>query len=114
MIGKTRHSPEARKSPLPASLRQRLPQTCGDLIKDPQRTGEHRHARFAPTPALACWIEHFWLESWSVRLNATETRELLPLACGPGLLATRFADLRRAQHKGALFAPTRVRVAFSA
>jgi AraC-like DNA-binding protein len=80
MIGKTRHNPEARKSPLPASLWQKASQTCGDLIKVPSAHW-YRHARFAPPPALAGWIEHFWLERWAVRALGTETRELLPHPC---------------------------------
>lgn len=41
----------------------------------------HRHTRFAPPRELSDWIEHFWLESWRVRANTPETRELLPHPC---------------------------------
>jgi AraC-like DNA-binding protein len=37
--------------------------------------------RFAPPQELSDWIEHFWLESWRVKTNAIETRELLPHPC---------------------------------
>lgn len=80
MIGKTRHSPDLQKSPLASSLRQKTSQTCGDLIKLPSADW-YRHTRIAPPPALACWIEHFWLEAWEVSANATQARELLPHPC---------------------------------
>lgn len=79
MIGKTRHNP-AQHSPPPASVPQKTSQTCGDLIKVPGPDW-YRHTRFAPPPALAAWIEHFWLESWRLIANATQTRELLPHPC---------------------------------
>ena len=41
----------------------------------------HHHTRFAPSPELIDWIDHFWLESWNVKANAIETRELLPHPC---------------------------------
>jgi AraC-like DNA-binding protein len=80
MIGKTRRGPAAAKSnfPLPAPLE--ISQTCGDLANVPSAHWR-RHTRFAPPPELGDWIEHFWLESWRVKANATETRELLPHPC---------------------------------
>jgi AraC-like DNA-binding protein len=80
MIGKTRHGPDTDESHRPASPRPRVSQTCGDLI-DLSSANWHRHARFPPSPALTGWIEHFWLETWRVKANATETRELLPHPC---------------------------------
>jgi AraC-like DNA-binding protein len=79
MIGKTRQGSDARQSTFPSSARPRISQTCGDLASVP---GDwHHHTRFAAPPELTDWIQHFWLESWHVKTNATETRELLPHPC---------------------------------
>jgi AraC-like DNA-binding protein len=78
MIGKTRHRPDARKSSGPGLIKST--QTCGDVVHVPSADW-YRHTRFAPPGLLADWIEHFWLESWRVSANGTETRELLPHPC---------------------------------
>jgi AraC-like DNA-binding protein len=77
MIGKTR---QGSKSNLSSSAPPRISQTCGDLANVPSADW-HRHTRFTPPPELSDWIEHFWLESWRVKANTTETRELLPHPC---------------------------------
>jgi AraC-like DNA-binding protein len=80
MIGKTRQGADVPKSNFPFSAPPKIAQTCGDLANVPAADWR-RHTRFAPPPELSDWIEHFWLESWRVKANATETRELLPHPC---------------------------------
>jgi AraC-like DNA-binding protein len=79
-IGRTRHERSTKPQPLPSGTRLGAAQSCGDLIQVPSAAW-HRHLRFAPPVQLTHWIEHFWLESWRVSANITETRELLPHPC---------------------------------
>lgn len=76
MIGKTRQALDALKQDFPLSAKPSISQTCGDLASVPS-SDWRSHTRFAPPPELSDWIEHFWLESWRVKANTTERRELL-------------------------------------
>jgi hypothetical protein len=68
MIGKTRQGYKALESNFPSSAPPRISQTCGDLANVPS-VEWHRHTCFTPPPELSDWIEHFWLESWRVKVN---------------------------------------------
>lgn len=50
---------------------------CGVLRHAPT-PGSYRHRRYAPSPALAEWIQHFWIESWNLPGAQTQVREVLP------------------------------------
>jgi AraC-like DNA-binding protein len=77
MIGKTRHAdrPPAAKNPTSASAV--FGQGCGVLRHSPP-PGTYRHVRHAPPEALQYWVEHFWLEEWEFRDDASQIREVLP------------------------------------
>jgi AraC-like DNA-binding protein len=77
MIGKTRHAdlPSAAKNPPSPSAVFR--QGCG-VLRHSSPPGSYRHVRHAPPEALRDWVEHFWLEEWQFRENASQTREILP------------------------------------
>jgi AraC-like DNA-binding protein len=77
MIGKTRHvdrHPAANSAPSPSAV---FRQGCGVLRHSPA-PGTYRHVRHAPPEALKYWVEHFWVEEWEFRENASQTREVLP------------------------------------
>jgi AraC-like DNA-binding protein len=77
MIGKTRHEHRyAAENSLPAPSAA-FRQGCGVLRHSPA-PGSYRHVRHAPPEALKDWVEHFWLEDWEFRDNASQTREVLP------------------------------------
>jgi AraC-like DNA-binding protein len=73
MIGKTRHLP----TPL---SREQFGQGCGTLRHSSAPAG-YRHTRHAPSPALASWVRHFWIETWDLDGAAPRYREILPHPC---------------------------------
>ncbi|MFI4920884.1 MAG: DUF6597 domain-containing transcriptional factor [Gammaproteobacteria bacterium] len=74
MIGKTRHLDDSAKS------RLAFGQGCGVLRHSPF-PGTYRHVRYAPSGNLAHWVQHFWIESWDLLGDASQTREVLPHPC---------------------------------
>ena len=72
MIGKTRQSDPIATSP--------FAQGCG-VLRHSQSPGTYRHTRYAPTGALADWVQHFWVERWDLRGCEAQTREVLPHPC---------------------------------
>ena len=76
MIGKTRQlAAEGRPQ-----LQGQFSQGCGVLQHSPP-PGSYRHTRYAPNPALAKWIQHFWIETWNWNGAAPQRREVLPHPC---------------------------------
>ena len=67
MIGKTRHTPG-------------LELDCG-VLKHAATPGTYRHNRYPPCEALSEWVRHFWVESWDVRHDVPQVREVLPHPC---------------------------------
>src|ERR1700722_14291907 len=80
MIGKTRQAPEVSPG---ASRRPRAPDLaldCG-VLKHAAPPGTYRHTRYSPCEALSDWVQHFWVESWDLRDQASQVREVLPHPC---------------------------------
>lgn len=80
MIGKNRHRDAGgmdRREPCPEAAGG---QGCG-VLRHATSPGSYRHVRYAPPPALADWLEYFWIESWDLRECAPQTREVLPHPC---------------------------------
>jgi AraC-like DNA-binding protein len=80
MIGKTRQAPEGSPS---APRRPRSPDLaldCG-VLKHAASPGTYRHTRYPPCEALSDWVQHFWVESWDLRDQASQVREVLPHPC---------------------------------
>lgn len=50
---------------------------CGVLRHAPA-PGSYRHRRYAPSDALADWVQHFWIENWDLQAGHTQVREVLP------------------------------------
>ena len=74
MIGKNRHlglTPAARVA---------FGQGCGVLRHSPP-PGSYRHLRYAPSAALAGWVQYFWIESWDWEEGAPQKREVLSHPC---------------------------------
>ena len=65
------------RSPLAGSAFSR---GCG-VLKHAQRPGTYRHTRFEPSAAVAQWVQHFWIESWSLDDGEPQVREVLPHPC---------------------------------
>lgn len=74
MIGKTRHPDDIAKS------RLAFGQGCGVLRHSPF-PGTYRHVRYTPSGELTRWVQHFWIESWDLQGDASQTREVLPHPC---------------------------------
>ncbi|WP_404615927.1 DUF6597 domain-containing transcriptional factor [Rhodanobacter hydrolyticus] len=66
MIGKTRHTDSIATDAPRGVLHMRL----GD--------GAFGHARQAPTPALAAFVEHYWCVRWDLRGRPPQQQETLP------------------------------------
>jgi AraC-like DNA-binding protein len=79
MIGKTRHLRTATAAEMPA-LHGQFSQGCGVLQHCPA-PGSSRHTRYAPSAALANWVQHFWIETWDWDGAAPQHREVLPHPC---------------------------------
>jgi AraC-like DNA-binding protein len=50
-------------------------------LRHAQQPGTYRHVRFQPSGAVADWVQHFWIESWSLGDNEPQIREVLPHPC---------------------------------
>ena len=79
MIGKYRQPLTSTAEESPPLLGQ-FSQGCGVLHHSPP-PGTYRHTRYAPSPALASWIQHFWIETWDWAGAAPQRREVLPHPC---------------------------------
>jgi AraC-like DNA-binding protein len=51
------------------------------VLRHSPTPGAYRHTRYAPTGALADWVQHFWVERWDLRDRAPQTREVLSHPC---------------------------------
>lgn len=74
MIGKTRHPHDS------ANGRLAFGQGCGVLRHSPF-PGTYRHTRYAPSGDLTPWVQHFWIETWDLQADTSQTREVLPHPC---------------------------------
>ena len=77
MIGKTRQQNAGQSTDFNAQSRTVFGQGCGVLRHSPT-PGSFQHLRYAPSSALAGWVQHFWIESWDLRGSDSQTREVLP------------------------------------
>src|SRR5271154_7264072 len=50
----------------------------GVLAAAPSPHGQFFHLRLAPPPALAPWVQHFWMVEWDLREVAPRLQETLP------------------------------------
>ena len=76
MIGKSRQlAAEGRPH-----LHGQFSQGCGVLQHSPS-PGSYRHTRYAPSSALANWVQHFWIETWNWDGAEPQRREVLPHPC---------------------------------
>lgn len=73
MIGKSRHTRFT-------AARAAFGQGCGVLRHSPP-PGSYRHTRYAPSTALAGWVQYFWIESWDWEEDAPQMREVLSHPC---------------------------------
>ena len=53
---------------------------CG-VLKHATSPGTYRHTRYPPRGALNDWVQHFWVEGWELRDQASQVREVLPHPC---------------------------------
>lgn len=62
-------------------IRQPPPRDVGTargVLRHAEAPGQFRHARVAPPPLLAAFVEHFWSVHWDLRGHAPQLRETLP------------------------------------
>jgi len=79
MIGKTRQL-RAATAEERAPFHGQFSQGCGVLQHSPPPRS-YRHTRYASSPALANWVQHFWIETWDWDGAAPQQREVLPHPC---------------------------------
>jgi len=72
MIGKTRHPGETE-----ISWDKSVGRARGVLVQLPA-SGRFKHARRAPSPDLAPWIDHYWIVSWDLPALTSHLVETLP------------------------------------
>lgn len=48
------------------------------ILRHSPGPGSFHHARIAPAPALAGFVQHFWIVRWDLRGHAPQLRETLP------------------------------------
>ena len=80
MIGKTRQAPAGSPSALRRPRAPDLALDCG-VLKHAASPGTYRHTRYLPCEALSDWVQHFWVESWDLRDQSSQVREVLPHPC---------------------------------
>ncbi|MBS0418769.1 MAG: AraC family transcriptional regulator [Proteobacteria bacterium] len=51
------------------------------MLQHSPSPGSYRHTRHAPSPVLANWVLHFWIETWDWDGAAPQRREVLPHPC---------------------------------
>lgn len=56
----------------------RAPGKPRGILRHSPGPGNFHHARIAPVPALAGFVQHFWIVRWDLRGHAPQLRETLP------------------------------------